>query len=175
MDEGGKDRQAPWRPDKTFYLSNQRSNEIRAACIPGIQALNKLLSDPAVINDRAIQSTLYSDLEVVNGRLIELGITPGMHVGEPLSAFQSNSVTAAEFLAGQLISLTGRTIPTEKGTTPIIKEFSEGSIGNATLVKGGVLPDKGVEFLTTRGVVAFIEDGFDIPQKDETDKTGPQD
>lgn len=166
----GQEEPTFWKPDISFYQSDPRSKEIREICIPAINALNRLLHDPGVGKDSELRLSLYSQLEEVNGRLVELGIRPGMHLGKPLEAFQGNSVTAAEFLASQLIPLTGRNIPSESDAAPIIEEFTEEKSENVRIFDSQALPGKANDFRTIRGVVAFIEENFDIKSVDDKGK-----
>lgn len=167
-----KEQPTGWKPDIKFYRSNPRSNTIRETCIPAIDALDRLLHDPKVTEYSEFRSSLYSQLEMVNGKLVELGIKPGMHLGKPLADFQTNPVTAAEFLAGQLIPLTGRSIPSETEVMPIIEEFTEKKVGNARVIDSQSLPDKAHDFRVVRGVVELIRNNFDI--KPEGNKTNEQ-
>lgn len=169
MSEGQED-QIFWKPDISFYQSDPRSKEIREVCIPAISALKQLLYDSEVGKNSELRLSLYSQLEKVNGRLVELGIKPGMHLGKPLEAFQGNSITAAEFLASQLIPLTGRNIPSESDVMPIIEEFTEKKSGNARILDSQTLPGKANDFRTIRSVVAFIEENFDIKPADDKGK-----
>ncbi len=162
MAEEQREQPSNWRPNISFYRSNPRSNAIRETCIPAINALDRLLRDPGVGKNPDLRSSMYSQLEEANGKLVELGIEPGMHLGKPFGAFQASSVTAAEFLASQLIPLTGRSIPSEADVMPIIEEFTEEKAGNARIVDSQTLPDKAQDFRVVRGAVEFIKDSFDI-------------
>lgn len=164
MDEGKeipKLRETPWKPDAAFYESDPRSKEVRATCVPAINSLNKLIYDPLVRADAGLRSSLYSQIQEANNRLVELGVSPSMHEGKPYEYFKSNPVVASEFLAGQLANIMGNTIPSESDAMAIIEEFSEGDMFGGKLVGEGA-PAKSYEYMALRGALAFIEGNFDI-------------
>lgn len=90
-----------------FYQSNPRAAEIRRACVPILRNLHRLLYDPEIENDSEARARLESEIEVGNGALIELGIRPNMKTGKAARAYQSNPLLAAQYFAGQLLSLIG--------------------------------------------------------------------
>lgn len=161
MSESAENR--PWRPNKDFYLSNPRSREIRGACLLALQGLERLMNDPEVAKDSAKKSELYAQIEVQNGKLIELGIRPEMHVGKPEEDFKANPVMTAEYLAGQLFDLMGIQIPSETEIVPIIQEHNElQEEKSIALVELSRLPKKFHEHAVNRTMLNFIEENFDI-------------
>jgi hypothetical protein len=119
----------PWEPTKAFYDANPRSKEIREACLPIIRSLKQLL-DHTEEAEHVDKSLMYAQMEKYNERLIELGIEPKMHVGDDPQSFQSNPVKSAEYTASQLLSVTGRTIPSNEESAMTVGEFSDTDIGD---------------------------------------------
>ncbi|MDP3733149.1 MAG: hypothetical protein Q8Q91_01275 [Candidatus Daviesbacteria bacterium] len=103
-----------WEPKKDFYLSNPRSAEIRSVCLTIIQALERLMSDTDVAQDPSIQTDLYAQIEIQNGKLIDLGIRAGMNLGKKVEDYEVNPIMSAEYLAGQLFSLMGIKVSSER-------------------------------------------------------------
>lgn len=145
---------APFESMEEFYQSNAKAEDIRNACIPILQKLYTLLYNEEVAKDKGEQARLYSQLELDNGKLIDLGVSSKMKMGKPLKEYQSNPLTAAEFFAGQLIPLTGTQIPSEKEAVALLEEFSQ--------PLDSELPPKLREFNTKRDMFRFIQYGFAI-------------
>lgn len=160
--ESGFEKNKPWQPTKKFYESDPRSSQIRQVCIPIIKVIYRLQLDPEIAENFDMRSDLYAQLEVLNGNLIDLGIEQHIHRGKSLEVFQANPVTAAEFLAGQLIPFTGRKIVSEKEAMPSIQEFTAEKVGQTRMIESRDLPQKMEDFRTTRAVVAFIKNAFDV-------------
>jgi hypothetical protein len=146
-------REGAWRPTKEFLTSEPRSAKIREVCIGIVRRLDTLLHDPEVAQNQDTQSQLYAELETHSGELIELGIEPSMHVGTPLEKFQSNPVTTTEYIAGQLIELTGVNIVSERAVMPIIQEMSQAQSGPFHLISGKNITPKLRDFMVMREMV----------------------
>ncbi len=165
LEESSQHHNEPWVPDESFYTQNPRSKKNREVSLAIIKALEDLLNDPSLINDPERQKQLYSELERYNGELIDLGIKVDMHLGETLSAFQANPETAAKFLAGQLIGLTGRRISSETSMVRTMEEFKmEKSDKRPIIGEPKDLPSAAIDYMTTRTTVNMISEMFAAPQ-----------
>lgn len=160
----------PPSPSREFYLSDPRSAEIRGTCIAFICTVDGLLYTARDEHERV---GLYGQTELLNGRLIELGVQRNMHVREPkhpIDFFWSNPVSAAEYLAGQLLILAGDTIIPYAEAAPIIREFSEDIALGVYLHDSKILP-KAHKFEIQQGIVEFARDGFAVsPEELEQDR-----
>lgn len=149
-----KSESAPFQSIEEFYQSNAKAEDIRNACIPILRKLYTLLYNEEVAENKGEQARLYSQLELDNGKLIDLGVRSKMKMDRPLKEYQSNPLTAAEFFAGLLIPLTGTQIPSEKEAVALMEEFSQS--------RDSELPPKLREFITKRDMFRFIQWGFAI-------------
>ena len=114
---------SPWQPTVEFYKGDPKAYEIRRVCLGVLEKIRKLLGDPKVMEDRVAQQNLYAALELDEGRLIELGVSAGMHVGKPLPFFELNPLHAAQFVAGQLMPMTGEHLVSENDIVSLTKKF----------------------------------------------------
>lgn len=153
---------APFQSMEEFYQSNAKAEDIRNACIPILQKLHQLLYNEEVAKDKGEQARLYSQLELDNGKLIDLGVSSKMKMDRSLKEYQSNPLTVAEFFAGQLIPLTGTQIPSEKEAVALMEEFSQSRDNDTFLAESSELPQKLREFITKRNRFRFIQWGFAI-------------
>lgn len=154
-----------WIPDESFYSSNERSQRIREVSLAITNKLHRLLYDPSTANDPEKQRQVYAELEKHNGDLIELGVKPGMHVGKAVEAFKSNPETAAEFLAGQLIGLTGRRIPTETSAIRTAEEFGVREGNLPVMAKAGEIPTRTTDFMIVKDTVEIVHRLFAAPKQ----------
>lgn len=95
-----------WQPDAEFYNQNPRSARIRDVCVEVITLLEKVYQYRG--RPDAYQRDLlafYSQLELLDGRLISLGISLAMHPNIILE--EADSIQLAEWLASQLEVWTG--------------------------------------------------------------------
>lgn len=152
--DSGQEQEGDWQPTKEFLTSTPRSSQIREVCLGIVNRLNALLHDPEIAQNTDRQSQLYAELEAQGGKLIELGIKPDMHVGQPLEAYKSNPVTAMEYVAGQLYETTGHKVVSESQSMPIIQEFSETRLGRAHLIPNAdQIPNKMKDLMVMRSMV----------------------
>ena len=155
-----------WQPTVEFYKGDPRANEIRTVCLGVLEKMRKLLGDPEVMENREVQQNLYAVLELDEGRLIELGVKPRMHVGKPLSFFQSSPLHAAQFVAGQLMQKTGEDLTSEKDIVPLVEEFSEERFneGEIIVIKSRNMPDKVTDFAINTGILWAAEKMLAVPE-----------
>lgn len=169
----------PSQPSRKDFLKNDRSKAIRETCIGILKGVDALLHDPQVAQDDDAQQRVYGELESLNGKLIELGIKPHMHVGAPQEKFQ-DPVTMAEYVAGQIYSLTGESVVSETGAMPAIKEYSEQKVEGDEetptmhVVKNeGKVPKKMKDFMVARSMVnagiRFLDADEEMSDKQEED------
>lgn len=169
---GGKQNdQLYWRPTKDFYLNNSRSNEIRSACLEALIPLAQTQEDPNPPLTNQEREDLSVTLERVNGKLIELGIKPNLHVGTNVEILRNSPVMTAEWVAGQLLSLLGDSVTTTNQVGPIIGEYNILPTDHElSLTSGKNLPPKLVNFLTARQQRKVIGDFLDIDSELEERK-----
>jgi len=159
MSEAGKDTK--W-PSVEFYQSNAKAEDIRAACIPILQKLHKLFYDPEVTEDSSERSKLYAQLELDNGKLLGLGIEPNMKLGRDFKEYHSPPLTAAEYLAGQLIKLTGEHIPAMSEFTGSVGENTVSLEDEAKIVEADDFSPQARDFSVKQQIFNFVKDGFAI-------------
>lgn len=129
IEEYSRDRRKLWRPTREFWASEPRSSKLREVNLAIANRVLDLLHDPEVMRDSDRQHRLYTELEALNGELIELGVTPDMQVDLPVETYGTDPVIAAEWIAGQLIQFTGQRLVSEQEAQPIIGEFVDGRFG----------------------------------------------
>jgi hypothetical protein len=113
---------------RAFFQRNQQAVKIREACIDFLHAWNQL--SEATNIDRAVPE---SNLEAARERLVELGVTPGMHVGQDFEFFRTRPMAAAEFCAGQLLMRPS----TEADTAQLNKAyFNLDNVGSHDVAEG---------------------------------------
>lgn len=144
-----------WRPTRDFYLNDPRSAEIRTACLEAFIPLAQTQVDPGLPLTNQEREDLSVILERVNGKLIELGIKPNLHVGTSVETLRNNPVMTAEWVAGQLLGLLGDSVTTDH---------------ELLLTSGKNLPPKLVNFLTARQQRKVIGDFLDIDSELEERK-----
>ena len=144
-----------------------RSLEIRKTCVGILKRMNKIVEDPSVERGTPQYLQLYSEIERLSGELIRLGIRSGMSAGHSQSEYFADPVLASEYLAGQLLEMTGRTVPSVEDVTPMIEEHNEMENKNGTgLVNLSTAPKKILNFVVERNILCFLIDNFDAA--DET-------
>jgi hypothetical protein len=99
--------QEHWKPKADFFKSTPRSAELHEVCGDILKKVDSLYPDGKSAQDEAQKQTLNQELKTLGTKLRELGIKPRMNDGMILDAYKSNPVTAMEWVAGQLYSLTG--------------------------------------------------------------------
>lgn len=101
-----------WRPDANFFEQSGRSSHIRGVCLEILAILEKVyqFKGRSSLSYRQDLLNLYSVLELYDGYLIELGIDQGTLLKVKLE--ETDPDTLAEWLASQIIVLTGPTIDT---------------------------------------------------------------
>lgn len=159
MSEAGE--KTDW-PSVEFYQSNAKADDIRTACIFILRKLHRLFYDPALVEDSDEKSKVYAQLEIDNGKLLELGIEPGMKVGRDFKEYQSNALLAAEFLAGQLIRLTGEHIPSAPKLTDSVGENATSLGDEAKIVEADDLSPQTRDFSIKQEIFNFVKGGFAI-------------
>lgn len=153
-------------PTVEFYEGNAIAEDIRNACIPIVRKIHKLLNDPTISNDVGTRSFLYAQLELDNGKLIELGIEPNIEMGKSLEEYWTKPLVSARYLAGQLIKLTGETLPA-------VSEFN-GTVGeNAITLDDGIqmvdsldAAPKTLDFSVIQTILTFVQNGLAIDNTD---------
>ena len=95
-----------WQPDANFYEQSPRSSLIRSTCIEILTILEKVYKlkgrSKEYLPDLLV---LYSQLEMYDGNLQDLGVDLEMHPDIDLDSADSDMV--AEWLASQLQVWTG--------------------------------------------------------------------
>ncbi len=144
--------------NREFYKSNERSWTLRDISIEIIRVFNKLFA--ATPEERG---DLTGQLERLNGKLIEVGISPNMHLGKTKSEFEQDSVMAAEYLSGQLARLMSDPLHTEADTMRSIVEFSATLAPDTYIIDNKDNPPKEIhQFMAQRSTVNLIQAMFDI-------------
>lgn len=166
-ERGSDEGQRHWRPNAEFFLSNPRSAELRDVCIGIARRVEDLIYNPEVTENRDRQLTIYAELEMLGGKLIEMDISPEMNTGLPLEVYKSNPVTTAEYIAGQLYPFTGHSVISEKEIIPVTQELNETDLETVSLMENRIIPNKMRRFLVERRVISFIRDSLDIPEPNE--------
>lgn len=161
---GERSPQKPWRPNADFFLSDPRSAELREVCIGIVTRIEDLSEDPETRDNEERKLTLYAELELLGGRLIEMGIEPNMNEGLPQSTYQASPVISAEWLAGQLYEFTGHTVTPISDVIRIIEEFDESEIAGVSGVDMSQAPNKLKDFVVNRQIVASLGSLLDIPK-----------
>lgn len=144
-----------WTPTEQFFSTSPRSYHIRDLCVNITRNLDRLIRDPSVVQNPYEQQRLYDELETQGEELTDLGITPNMHVGTPVETFESNPVTLAENIAGQLLAYTNRKIVSETDIEPLVQEHGDlDTDGPHNMLNPKQLPDKFVDFAVVSGTVS---------------------
>jgi hypothetical protein len=161
-----------WRPSVEFYKSNQRSARLREVSLGIVKRSEKLLHDPEVEADPSQRSTLYAELEMLGGTLIEMGIKPKMNMGLPLETYQADPVIATEYLASQLLPVTGKHFASEGEVAPIVQELNESDSEVAGIIDAKLAPQKFREFMIDQhfiGLMGYILNGKKPDTPDDSD------
>jgi hypothetical protein len=145
-----------------FFESNARADDIRTACIPVLQKVHKLLYDPQIESDRNERRRLYAQLEQDDGKLLEMGIRPGMATGKDLQEYQKNPLVTAQYLAGQLLDLIGGNTPSRAESTDSIGENTSTLQDNVKMIETVDLSPSTHEFIIDQQMFTFISEGFAI-------------
>jgi hypothetical protein len=95
--------------DRAFFKRHEAAAEIRQASIDFMRAWRELSEQTDL--DRAVPE---SHLESARSRLVELGVTPGMHEGRDFRYFTSRPLEAAQYCAGQLLRQRGEDADSSK-------------------------------------------------------------
>lgn len=143
-------------PNREFYLADHRSAQLRGESLNVIRYLLALLYCPEVVAKMGGESAIYVQLEILNGRLIELGVGPDMQTGYPPEIYETNPVTSAEWVAGQLIKFTGERIPSEATAKRLIEEFSDSEAGAMRVIGAKNMPNRLVKYYDTAMIVAGL-------------------
>lgn len=154
-----------------FYQSNLQAAEIRLACIPALQKISELLYNPALAGDRDAQAKICSELELENGKLINLGVLQGMESGRQLSDYQKNPLLAAQYLAGQLLQLTGISIPAMMEASQSIGE-NVANLDRVSIVETADMSPYSREFAVIQQMLLFIKKAFALSELDTAQTVG---
>lgn len=102
-----------WQPSRNFFNQNAQSAEIRDVCLDIFPVLEKILKiksrvpfSPYLYRNDLLN--LYSQLEMADGALLELGIAPNMH--EHIVPEEADQITLAQWVAGQILPYLGTLI-----------------------------------------------------------------
>ncbi len=152
-----------FQPTIKFYLQNKRAAELRGLCINIIKHVRSLITDEGL--EQADKNIIKSQLEDLYEKLSELGISPKMSMNRPVNEYRNNPVTAAEYLAGQLICLRNIKIRSEAELEPIAREFSEGKVHsdedyNRYVLENSTLPQAIKDFASVTSTLNFVEGLF---------------
>lgn len=158
-------KREPWKPTREFWASDIRSATLREINLAITNRVLDLLHDPEVMQDTDRQHELYTELEALNGELIELGITPDIQIDLPVEVYYQDPVIAAEWIAGQLIQFTGRKVVSEQEAQPIIGEFVEGQFG----VLESEPPERMWRYFDTSMIVGHMRTLLDLTDEELSD------
>jgi hypothetical protein len=147
-----------------FFESNARADDIRTACIPILQKVHSLLYDPQIESDKDGRRRLYAQLEQNEGKLLEMGIEPGMATGKDLQEYQKSPLVTAQYLAGQLLDLIGGNTPSRAESTGSIGENTATLQDNVKMAKTIDLSPNTHEFIINQQMFTFISEGFAIDE-----------
>ena len=137
------------------FLSNPHSKDIRDICLNMLAAFEALL-----YGTESIKAQAYAQLERCNGMLIELEITPEMKTGLPEEAY-NDPVTAAQYLAGQLIEQLEHISPSQSKVIRSVEEWSETTQENIHLLSTNSSPSDVHKFIVHQQVITTIANLFD--------------
>ena len=146
------------------YLSNPRSQELRDICLHMLAAFEALLYGPEHMKLQA-----HAQLEHYNGQLIELGITTGMKAGLSQEAYR-DPVTAAEYLAGQLVEELGHISLSESQVKRSVEEWSEAEQEGVHLLSTHNLPDNVHQFAIHQQVITTVAHFFGRSQQEREER-----
>ena len=147
-----------------FFESNAKASDIRTACVPILQKLHRLLYDPSIKDNQEERDKLYAQLEQDNGKLLEMGIEPEMETGKDIKEYQKSPLVTAQYLAGQLLELTGRNIPPVPESTDSIGENTATLTENIKIVETADSSPDARDFMINQQMFIFIQDSFAIDE-----------
>lgn len=159
--------QRPWRPTAAFFLSDPRSAELREVCIEIVECATSLSEDSAIASDISSQQQLYAQLEHLGGKLLGMDIAGDMNTGLPEEVYKSDPVKTAEWIAGQLLPLTGSHVLSETEMIRPIQEFTETRAENICGIDLEGIPPKVRDFMRGKVLLSFVRSLLDIPPKDK--------
>ena len=146
------------------YLSVPRSREIRDISLNMLAAFEALLYGEPSMNAQA-----HAQLEHCNGQLVALGVTPRMKTGLS-SDLYDDPVTAAEYLAGQLLDGLGHISLSEREVARLIEEWSDENLGNGHLLSLENMPSEIQAFRVHRDVIARVANNFDRSEQEAKER-----
>lgn len=109
---------------KQFYESSPTANEIRQVAIQAIIRIERLLYlNP--VEDAGEIGIVNSELELLEGEFINLGIRRRMNEGLGLEKYASDPDLAIKYVAGQILNLYLTDMPNERDAVASAGEFDE--------------------------------------------------
>lgn len=140
-------------PTRDQFVADPRSMELRAVSLALLAAFEALLCETGQQDEVRVR------IEHLNGRLIELGVTASMNEGLAKSAYK-DPVTAAEYLAGQLVVEAGRAVPTGSQVVRDVQEWSEAEDRSVDLLSTEHMSQPVREVTVRQGLIELIRQMF---------------
>ncbi len=120
-----------WRPvitagDEGLELSSGqlRALELRTACLRVAGSISQLLEDPTIKNDPVREASAVSSYWEGMTKIRDSGIVKNIHVGDDEASF-NDPQKLAEYVAGQLLTIDGKYIPSLNQVLPQFQEHAQ--------------------------------------------------